>query len=297
MNNPAALTLTNPQNGNLAFKILNFEDNNHFDHIQRNNYYSLIWVKKGNGKLKADFSEYDFQDNSLLAFSPYQPFMICTQEAIQGIAIHFHPDFYCIHMHQKEVSCNGVLFNNIYQPPYTHIDAVAAATFDIIINQMTTEMKQQDLAQYELLVSYLKIILITASRLKTEQLQQETTPEPHVKEPIILQNLKDAIESHFKTKHSPSHYADYLNISPKALARITKTYFNKTLTDLIAERIIIEAKRELYLTNKAVKEIAYELGYDDEHYFSRFFKTNADVSPQAYRETVGFAKWTPLTGV
>jgi AraC family transcriptional regulator, transcriptional activator of pobA len=81
-----------------------------------------------------------------------------------------------------------------------------------------------------------------------------------------------------------------LNISSKALAKITKTYFNKTLTELISERIVIEAKRELYLTNKSVKEIAYELGYEDEHYFSRFFKTNADVSPQIYRETVGVGK-------
>ena len=68
------------------------------------------------------------------------------------------------------------------------------------------------------------------------------------------------------------------------------SYFNKTISDLIAERIIIEAKRELYLTNKTIKEIAYSLGYQDEYYFSRFFKTNAAVSPQLYRETVGFGR-------
>jgi len=81
-----------------------------------------------------------------------------------------------------------------------------------------------------------------------------------------------------------------LNISPNALARITKSYFNKTLTDLITERIIIEAKRELYLTNKTVKEVAWELGYEDEYYFSRFFKKNVNISPQIYRQTVGFGK-------
>jgi YesN/AraC family two-component response regulator len=59
---------------------------------------------------------------------------------------------------------------------------------------------------------------------------------------------------------------------------------------LISERIIIEAKRELYLTTKPIKELAYELGYEDEYYFSRFFKKNANVSPQMYRETVGFGK-------
>jgi len=293
--NQNALTLTNPANGNLAFKIFTFEDNIHFDHLQRNNYYSLIWVKKGSGKIKADFAEHDFEENSLLAFSPYQPFMICSGN-IEGVAIHFHPDFFCIHMHQKEVSCNGVLFNNIYQPPYTKITDEAALTLNLMLSQMQNEMQDSALAQYELLVSYLKIFLITASRLKATQLAEENLLGD-TKEPYVLQNLKDAIENHFKTKHSAAHYADLLNISAKALAKLTKTHFNKTITALISERIIIEAKRELYLTNKAVKEIAYELGYDDEHYFSRFFKTNADVSPQLYRETVGFAKATPATGV
>jgi AraC family transcriptional regulator, transcriptional activator of pobA len=81
-----------------------------------------------------------------------------------------------------------------------------------------------------------------------------------------------------------------LNISPKALGKITRNHFNKTLTNMIAERIIIEAKRELYLTSKPVKSIAYELGFNDEFYFSRFFKNNAEVSPQLYRDTVGFAR-------
>ena len=93
-----------------------------------------------------------------------------------------------------------------------------------------------------------------------------------------------------KPNTTASDYAKALNISAKALAKITKAHFNKTLTDLISERIIIEAKRELYLTNKAIKEIAYELGYEDEYYFSRFFKSNADISPQMYRDTVGFGR-------
>jgi YesN/AraC family two-component response regulator len=159
----------------------------------------------------------------------------------------------------------------------------------MLLDQIKTEMQNPALAQSELLISYLKILLITASRLKKKQ-QPQVAAEPTDKEPFILQNLKNYIEVHYKIKHSPSDYADLLNITPKALAKITKNYFNKTLTNLIAERIIIEAKRELYLTNKSVKEIAFELGYEDEHYFSRFFKNNAEVSPQIYRDTVGFAK-------
>jgi YesN/AraC family two-component response regulator len=289
MTNQTIFTLVNEQNGNLAFKLFSFEDNSYFDHLQRNNYYSLIWVKEGNGKLKTGFSEYNFKENSLFAFSPYQPFMF-SSNLINGIAIYFHSDFFCIHKHQTEVTCNGVLFNNIYQQPFLLVNEKLQTTFETMVDQIKTEMQNPGLAQYELLISYMKILLISASRLKTEQQPQAIQSKERDKKPIILQNLKEAIEKDYKSKHTPNDYAVLLNISPNALAKITKNHFNKTLTNLITERIIIEAKRELYLTNKPIKEIAYELGYDDEFYFSRFFKKNTDISPKVYRETVGFGK-------
>lgn len=290
MHNQTTFTLINPQNGNLAFKLFSFEDNGYFDHIQRLNYFSLIWVKEGKGRLNADFTEYEFAGNTLFAFAPYQPFMISAEKSIEGLAINFHPEFFCIFKHHKEVSCNGILYNNIYQPPFVSVDSIAAATFEMLCDQIKIEMQNPALAQYELLVSYLKIFLITAARLKTQQQPAAAEILKENKEPFILQKLKDSIEANFKSKHSPSEYAELLFITPKALAKITKSHFNKTLSALINERIIIEAKRELYLTNKTVKEIAYELGYDDEYYFSRFFKVNADVSPQVYRDTVGYAR-------
>ena len=286
----SAYTLVDPSNGNLAIKLFSFEDNSHFDHLQRNNYYSIIWIKGGSGKLKSDFSEYEFSENTMLAFTPYQPFMLSADVPLKGEAIQFHPDFFCIHKHHKEVACSGVLFNNIYHPPYVKVNDESAGTFNLLLNQVRAEMQDKALAQYELLISYLKIFLIKASRLKAEQQIADEQPGPDNKEPFILQNLKDAIEVHFKSKHTASDYAGLLNISAKALASVTKKHFNKTISNLIAERIIIEAKRELYLTSKPVKEIAYQLGYDDEYYFSRFFKTNADVSPQLYRDTVGYGR-------
>jgi len=286
----STFTLVNPQNGNLAFKLSSFDHNQQFREIQRLNYFSLIWIKKGKGIVKVDFSQYDFSENQLLAFSPYQPFMLSTDDKLEGIVLNFHPEFFCIHKHQAEIACNGILFNNIYKPPYVSIDEQSKNILEMVVEQIRTEMQNPELAQYELLVSYLKIFLITATRLKNQQQPEEEQIDNNNATPFILQNLKNYIETHFKTKHSASDYAELLNISQKALAKITKNHFNKTLTNLIAERIIIEAKRELYLTNKPVKEIAYELGYDDEHYFSRFFKTNAEVSPQVYRDTVGFGK-------
>lgn len=284
-----SFTLINEQNGNLAFKLFFFEDNSYFDHLQRNNYYSLIWVSEGTGKLKTGFAEYDFEKNCLFSFAPYQPFLFSSR-LIKGVAIYFHSDFFCIHKHQTEVTCNGVLFNNIYDTPFFSVDGDLEATLSGVIEQIKSEIEKPGLAQYELLISYMKIFLIAASRSKSQQQADNTQLDHPRKEPFILQDLRDVIEKEFKSRHSPRDYAALLNISVNALTKMTKVHFNKSLTDLITERIMIEAKRELYLTNKSIKELAYELGYDDEYYFSRFFKKNASISPQLYRETVGFGK-------
>ena len=108
--------------------------------------------------------------------------------------------------------------------------------------------------------------------------------------PFHWSSLKELIERHFRTKHAVADYAGMLHVTPKSLGKMAKKHFSKTLTKLIAERLVIEAKRELYLTDKSVKEIAFSLGFEDAYYFCLFFKRQADVSPQEYRQTVGFAK-------
>lgn len=282
-------TLIDQQNGNLAFKLFYFEDNSSFDHLQHNNFYSVVWIKNGSGLLRVDCSEYLFNESTIFAFSPYQPFMFSTDQEFKGVAIQFHPDFYCIHKIPKETNCDELVFNNIYQEPSIAIDTSTARKLDLVIEQLKAEFDEQGHVEYKLLIPNLIIFLVTIAREKV-RLKASVPEFTETQIPFILRKLKAAIEENYKQKHSASDYADLLNISPNALAKIVKAYFNKTLTGLITERIIIEAKRELYLTNKSVKEIAWLLGYADEHYFSRFFKINTDISPQMYRDTIGFGK-------
>ena len=283
-------TLVNEQNGNLAFKLFEFDNNSYFDHIQRNNYFTLILITSGKGVAMVDLCDYSFQENTLFAFYPYQPFMLQSEKSIMGIAIQFHHDFFCIYRHHKEIAANGILFNNVYQKPFIDLNEFSKSSILNLINGIANELKNDAFRKDEVLISYLKILLVTATRIKLEQQTIQNSETANIKQQFVIQNLKNAIEDNFRTKHSASDYADLLNQTPASLARITKNHFNKTLSDLITERIIIEAKRELYLTDKTIKEIAYELGYEDEYYFSRLFKNKTDISPQIYRNTIGFNK-------
>ncbi len=190
MTTQTVFTLINPQNGNLAFKIFSFDDASQFDHVQRFHYYSMIMITEGSAHLKADFSDYAVGKNNLLCFSPYQPFMLSESKSVKGLVINFHPDFFCIHKHHDEVACTGVLFNNIYQPPFVLFSEEDLHAFQSIVEQMKLEMQNPALAQYELLISYLKILLINGSRLKIAQHPEAIKKVEIGTEPFILKKPK-----------------------------------------------------------------------------------------------------------
>jgi AraC family transcriptional activator of pobA len=169
----SAFTLVNPQSNSLAFKVYAFDDDSYFETTTNYNYYSMLLVTEGRGIVTADVTQYEFSKNSLICFAIYQPFSIKSNGVFKGVLINFHPDFFCLHKHRNEVSCNGVMFNNIYDSPVLKLDDAEMQTLSNITNEIKAEMQDVKLAQQELLISYLKIFLINASRIKINQLQLE----------------------------------------------------------------------------------------------------------------------------
>ena len=140
-------TLINEHTGDMAFRIWNFEDNGQFCKVKRLNHYSLIWIKKGSGTATIDLSEHDFSHSTMFALTPYQPFMFSEKEKLEGVVLNFHPDFFCIHKHHEQVACNGVLFNNIYNPPMLNVEDNAKEEFEMLISLMRNGIQKADIAQ------------------------------------------------------------------------------------------------------------------------------------------------------
>ena len=253
-------------------------------------------ISEGNGELKADFTDYQISKGAILFLSPLQPFMI-DGTWLKGVMINFHPDFYCILKHQNEFACDGVLFNNPNHPPFFNLPENGGSSIYSIIEHIRTEMLLAGLAQQDLLIAYLKILLIRSIRIKFLKSTISLPMDHGTADASLLRQLKEMIELHFRTKHSGGEYAELLNISIKTLGRIVKNHFRRTLTEIISERIVMEAKRELKLTSKTVKEIAYDLGFNDEYHFSRYFKNKIKVSPQLYRNSLRNTHDRSLTSV
>lgn len=275
--------LTNPADRSEFFKLIPLKVNSG---IQRLEGYTILVVTKGAGIVVVGDGEHRLSGNTLICLSPYEPFRIL--KPAEGYQLTFHPDFLCVYKHHDEVACNGVLFDNIYSLPLLSLDNGEMNRLLSILEQMKNEFSGTGLARQEVLISLLKIFLVNATRIKVGRHPSEQRRLDE-REPVVLMKLREAVEKFYKDKHTASAYAELLNVSTKSLSRLTRIHFDKSLSELIADRIFIEAKRELYLTSRTVKEIAYALGFKDEFYFSRFFKKKAKVSPQRYREAIGYA--------
>lgn len=249
--------------------------------------YAVISVREGTYHCKTGLAAYTLQGPALLFFTPFQEYALSSPSPFTGELLYFHGDFYCIEKHRKEVACNGILFNNVYAPPFVLLDEANAASVNNYLQLLRQDMEQvEDIAREDMVIAHLKILLIIATRLKTRQMQDVGDGLPESARPQ-LQQLHQLIESHFTVWHKPADYAKALHISVKSLSRLTGKYLSKTPSALIAERIVQEAKRALHFSNLSVKEIATNTGFFDPFYFSRLFRKYTGVSPREFREKVG----------
>ena len=273
--------LYDPRNGDLALRVTDLDVGPGSAEPARTNYFSVYWAEDGAGTVWADAGRHPFGPNSLLFSVPYQYVRFVVDRPVRGAVVQFHANFLCIETYHAEVGCNGVLFNDPYGTPVLPLDDRTGPEVADLIGRVRRELAEAGLAHAEVLMSYLKVLLVLATRLKIRQ-GAACGPAAGLRPPV-LQRLVDLIEANYRTLHAPADYAALLHATPKALGRVVREHLGKTLTDLIRDRVLKHAKWELLHTLRPVKEIAREVGYD-ELYFSRLFRKATGYSPVHFRE-------------
>lgn len=279
---PVALRIFDPAEGGLPF-ILEKLDEQTLPTPVRSNYFTVAWVRQGQGSFHPDLAEHSFTGPVLLFANPYQILLFKSQSSFEGTLLQFHANFLCIETHHDEVGCNGVLFNRLYGEPMVFCDNSSAPEIETLIGNIHSEFEVGGLAHGEILLSLMKILLIKAARMKLDQRTTATATE-YTSTNTVLLKLVELIERHYPQLRRPHEYANRLGITSKALARLARKEMGKTPTELIRERMLRHAKWQLLHTLRPVKEIAAQEGFDDEFYFSRLFKAATGFSPTAFRE-------------
>ena len=262
-----------------SLSVIQFEKACTFNKPEHTDAYSIYWIKQGKGTYNIDFESYTFNDNVLFFLSPGQIFSVESEEIKEAYKLTFVRDFYCIQTHDKEVACNGVLFNNVYETPFVKPCESDTKKLNFILESLIDEFNENETAQYDMLQSYLKQFIILSVRVKKEHHIIKNDEETK-----LFKDFSLLVNQNFKTLHAVTDYANRLGVSPKSLTKHFQKIGLQTPSDFIKNRIVLEAKRQLIYTDDSVKQIAYSIGFNDSAYFTRFFKKATSKSPLQFKK-------------
>jgi AraC-like DNA-binding protein len=242
---------------------------------------TFIWNTGDLLNITVDKIQYQLLKNQIIFLTEFHK--IDSIELDTARMVRFNQPFYCIINHDNEVGSKGLLFFGASGVPIISIDDSELDSFEISWQIFCSEMRQNDILQKDMLLSMLKRLLILSVRIlrKSNNLYRLENSQAD-----IIREFNFLVEGHFSKHHDVAFYASKLNRSPKTLSNLFSIVSQRPPLNIIHDRIMVHAKRQINYTNLSIKEIAYELGYDDIQTFSRFFKNKEGLSPMQYREKV-----------
>ncbi|WP_143310608.1 helix-turn-helix domain-containing protein [Chitinophaga vietnamensis] len=275
---------------NTGGEIFLFKEDAGFDRLcftkdRFNKYFTIAWNTGPNQTVTIDGAEYEFPADSLLTLLFNQSFSF--EDAASIVAWQFNREFYCIIDHDSEVSCVGFLFSST-DHLFVRLDEASRQKLQLLSDIFIEEFNTSDHIQNEMLLVLLKRLIIYVTRLaKSGYVPAKKQQDERFH---IIRKFNLLVEANFKSEHAVSFYAQQLCKSPKTLSNLFALFNQKPPSQVIQERITVEAKRLLYYTDKSIKHITFELGFEDVAYFSSFFKKNAGLSPSEFRNSPATAK-------
>ena len=142
-----------------------------------------------------------------------------------------------------------------------------------------------------------EVLKAHAILLATWFLRQASSGEPaHARQAVrdtLVQRYRALLELHFRREHALAFFASALQVTPDHLSRICRAVCGLSALDMLHDRLVREARRQLAATDATVAGIAQDLGFSDAAYFSRFFSRRTGLSPQAYRGSLQQGRAVP----
>jgi len=254
----------------------------HIEKPHRHDFYVSVFITQGTGTHEIDFTTYDVTSRSLFLLSPGQIHSWTLSKDTQGFIFFHTQEFYEMHY------INGGLrkypfFNSVQFPRKLQLNHTEAEILEDKFLQLKQEYEENLSMKNDFLITLITQIYILSSRwFSNSSASISTTTKTQYL--IHYQNFESLIEDHYLSEKSVNQYASWMSITPKHLNRITQTVVSKTATDIITERVILEAQRMLFYLDDSFNEIAYKLGYDDYSYFVKIFKKKTGLTPTKFLE-------------
>ncbi|MFV8325137.1 AraC family transcriptional regulator [Flavobacterium sp. ZS1P14] len=252
-------------------------DHSFVEDPHRHNSYVLVFFTKGSGTHEIDFDVFAIQPGSMFFLQPGQMHHWDLSDDVEGFVIFYSQEMYNLYFGQKTIG-DYPFYSSVNNKPEMVFDITETKMILPYFNGMIAETKENKMLKRDKILNLLDIIHIEIARKYSET----NLHEAHSYN-VKIKSFEVLLEKKFKTEKTPSFYASQLHITLKHLNRICNEILKKTTTEVITERIILEAKRMLMDKKMTINEIATELGFDDYSYFTRLFKKHTGMTPTVFR--------------
>jgi AraC family transcriptional regulator, transcriptional activator of pobA len=245
--------------------------------------YIKIFLLPAGSRIRIDFKDFSTKQPALFFINSNQFSEVQVIGNGPAYFIYYNRDFYCVQIHDHEVACDGLLFNNLYAMPMTTLFKQDQTAFARYFEQILEEIELKESSQEEMIRTYLKQLIIRSTRSWKQQHLGAIDKAPD-QDLDFFRDFSRLVEIHFRDKHSVADYAELLAMAPKTLSNKSHKLNLTQPNEIIKDRIILEAKRLLTYSSMTVKEIAYDLGYEDPAYFNRLFASRTGDTPVTFRK-------------
>ncbi|RAJ00493.1 AraC-like DNA-binding protein [Chitinophaga skermanii] len=239
----------------------------------KHNFYLLLVVEKGSGVHTIDFEQYKVKHKQVYFLAPGQAHTWDLHPKTTGYQVLYTPGF-------SSFSPQQWPFFSFSAQPYLQLKGEAFDDILIELQHIQQEYNRADGFSTRIIMHRLWVLLSMLEREYEAQHPSQNLPPVR----LVVNKFLQLLELHYKEHNQLTYYATSLFITPQYLNTICKKETGITAGDHIRQRLLLEAKRMLTLTQQDVKEIAFALGFSDTSYFSRFFKRYTGFTPVVFRE-------------
>lgn len=194
-----------------------------------------------------------------------------------GFLIAFHFDFLQSQTEHKDILFNQPFLINEFQYYKIKLNKENAEYMHVLMQFILSEFRRNDWRTPKAIISFLNIIFLHCSRLlKKNSVKRE---KHHYTNLLIVTKFKNLIYKHAKTERTVSFYANQLALTPNYLNIVLKSVTGKNASSHIFDYLMNESRYLLIHTKLSLKEVAFELGFSDQSYFTRFFRKQTGFNP------------------
>lgn len=250
----------------------------HLHHAHRHVFYHLVCFTGGGGSHSIDFTRFPVEEGQIYFMAPGQVHSWSFSGDPAGYVINFSVDFLRHFLLNPNYLDRFSYFSGRAEDSVCWLTPPLKETVYGLLEKMLVSHASRD---GDLLrVQLLELFLLVQSGVAKDK---AVHPASGQRQPLIA-NLRRLVEQHYKTMRRPGEYAELLHITPNHLNALCQEMLGRPAGEVIRDRVLLEAKRLLTNADMTAAEIAYELNFEDNSYFSRFFKKYEGVGPDEFRK-------------